>query len=67
MCKVFLVYEIQGRLVCRDQLGTLYERLSHEAIQDQTSAAGGELLYVSFHNTELAHLPYFVTLDHHKK
>ena len=53
--------------LCRDQLGTLYERLSHEAIQESTAAAGGELLYVSFHNQELAHLPYFLSLDHHTK
>ena len=41
----------------------MYEKLNYEAIKQQAAVQDSELIYVSFANRALAHLPYMVTLD----
>ena len=50
-------------LFCRQKSGSLYEKLNYEAIKQQAAVQDSELIYVSFANRALAHLPYMVTLD----
>ena len=50
-------------LLCRQKSGSLYEKLNYEAIKQQAAVQDSELIYVSFANRALAHLPYMVTLD----
>ncbi len=55
-CKMLLVQ-------CRDAQGGLYEQLNYEAIKEQAGMDDSQLVYVSFSNEALAHLPYMVALD----
>jgi len=48
---------------CRDAQGGLYEQLNYEAIKEQAGMDDSQLVYVSFSNVALAHLPYMVALD----
>jgi hypothetical protein len=48
---------------CRDAQGGLYEQLNYEAIKEQAGMDDSQLVYVSFSNEALAHLPYMVALD----
>ena len=55
-CKTLLAH-------CRDAQGGLYEQLNYEAIKEQAGMDDSQLVYVSFSNEALAHLPYMVALD----
>ncbi|KAL0037858.1 hypothetical protein WJX79_002263 [Trebouxia sp. C0005] len=46
-----------------DAQGGLYEQLNYEAIKEQAGMDDSQLVYVSFSNEALAHLPYMVALD----
>ncbi|KAL0046812.1 hypothetical protein WJX82_010501 [Trebouxia sp. C0006] len=46
-----------------DAQGGLYEQLNYEAIKEQAGMDDSQLVYVSFSNVALAHLPYMVALD----
>ena len=48
---------------CRGGQGDLYEQLNYEAIKEQAGMDDSQLVYVSFSNQALAHLPYMVALD----
>ena len=48
---------------CRESKGGLYEQLNYEAIKEQAGMDDSQLVYVSFSNQALAHLPYMVALD----
>ena len=50
-------------MLYRQKSGSLYEKLNYEAIKQQAAVHDSELIYVSFANRALAHLPYMVTLD----
>ncbi|KAL3145874.1 hypothetical protein ABBQ38_015244 [Trebouxia sp. C0009 RCD-2024] len=43
--------------------GDLYEQLNYEAIKEEAGMDDSQLVYVSFSNQALAHLPYMVALD----
>ena len=49
--------------MCRASQGNLYEQLNYEAIKEQSGMDDSQLVYVSFSNQALAHLPYMVALD----
>ena len=57
-CTVYML-----NLLCRENKGDLYEQLNYEAIKEQAGMDDSELVYVSFSNQALAHLPYMVALD----
>lgn len=41
----------------------MYEQLNYEAIKEEAGMDDSQLVYVSFSNQALAHLPYMVALD----
>lgn len=47
----------------RENKGDLYKQLNYEAVKEQAGMDDSELVYVSFSNQALAHLPYMVALD----
>lgn len=55
--------DVMIMMLRRDNKGDLYEQLNYEAIKEQAGMDDSELVYVSFSNQALAHLPYMVALD----
>ena len=47
-------------MLCKKGEGDLYEQLNYEAIKEQAGTDDSELVYVSFNNQAMAHLPYTV-------